>query len=121
MIGQDARSFLLFLTHALAELCSAENMKMKMLDRLASIGAAVCDHTVTAAEILALGDLGYLFEYLCDVYAVFRIDLINGRDVNLRHQENMYGSLRINITESINVFVLINLRRRNVTLDDLAE
>ena len=58
MIGQDARSFLLFLTHALAELCSAENMKMKMLDRLASIGAAVSNNAVASAKIFSLGDLG---------------------------------------------------------------
>jgi hypothetical protein len=33
----------------------------------------------------------------------------------------MYGCLRVDITESINVFVLVNLRRGDVTLDYLAE
>lgn len=120
MTEQNARSFLL-LTHLLAELCSAENMEMKMLDRLASIGTAVGDNAVSAAKIFSLGDLGNSLKDLCNESAVFRADLIDRRDMYLGHDQNMYGCLRVYITESIDVFVFIDLGRGDITLDDLAE
>ena len=76
MTEQNARSFLL-LTHLLAELCSAENVEMKMLDRLTSIGTAVGDNAVSAAKIFSLGDLGNSLKDLCNESAVFRADLID--------------------------------------------
>lgn len=62
--------------HFLGELFAAENMEMQMLYRLASIGAAVCDYTVTAAQSLAFCDLGNDLKDPCDVRAVFRAYLI---------------------------------------------
>ena len=109
------------LTHPLAELCSAEDMEMQMLYRLAGIGAAVCDNAVTAREIFGLGDLGDGFKDLRNECAVFRSDFIDGRNMFLRHDEDMYGCLRIYITESIDIFVFKNLRRGYVALDDFAE
>ena len=120
MTEQNARSFLL-LTHLLAELCSAENVEMKMLDRLTSIGTAVGDNAVSAAKIFSLGDLGDSFKDLSNECAVFSSNFIDGRNMLLRHDENMYGCLRIYIAESIDVFVLIDLRRRDISLDDFAE
>ena len=109
------------LAHLLAELCAAENMVVQVLYRLASIGTAVCDHTVTAAESLAFGDLGDRLKDLSNVYGVFLVYLISGCNMNLGHDENMYGSLRIYIAESVHVFVFINLGGGDVTSDDLTE
>ena len=82
---------------------------MQMLYRLASIGTAVGYNAVAAAEFFSLGNLGDSLKDLCNKSAVFRIDLINGRDVNLGHYKNMYRCLRIYIAECIDVFVLIDL------------
>ena len=120
MIGQKPDHFYC-LTHSFAELNSAENVEMKMLNRLASVVTAICDNAVTPAEIFALGDLGNSFKDLCNERAVFRIDFICRCNMYLGHYKNMYGCLRVDIAESINIFVLVDLRRGDLTLDYLAK
>lgn len=109
------------LAHPLAELCSAEDMEMQMLYRLASVRAAVRDNAVSAGELFALCDLGDGFKDLRDDRAVLRSNFVNGRNMLLRHYEDMYRCLRIYVAESVDVFVLIDLRRGNLTLDYLTE
>ena len=96
-------------------------MEVQVLYRLASISTAIGDNAVTSAQRFACGDLGDNLKDLGDVYAVFGVDFISRCDVNLGHYKNMYGCLGIDIAESINVFILINLRGRDVTLDDLTK
>ena len=109
------------LTPLLAKLCSAETVEMQMLYRLAGISTAVCDNAVSAAELFALGNLGDSFKDLGYERAVLRSYFVNRRNMLLRYDKDMYRCLRIYIAESINVFVLIDLRRGDIALDDLAE
>ena len=109
------------LSHSLDELCAAEDMEMQMLYRLASVRAAVRYNAVSTRKLFALGDLGDGFKDLCDDRAVLRSYFVNGRNMLLRHNKYMYGCLRIYVAESIDVFVLIDLRRRDIPLNDLAK
>ena len=83
---------------------------MKVLYRLTSIVSAIGDDTVATRKTLGCSDFWNSLKDRGYVCAIFRIYCICGRNMNLGYRKNMYGSLRVYITESINVFVLIYLR-----------
>ena len=56
--------FFELLRHFLAELSSAEYVKMQMLYALAGIAAAVSDNSVTVRKVCICGDFGNYREYL---------------------------------------------------------
>ena len=84
-------------------------MEMKMLYALASILTAICNNAVSVLKSRRGGNLWNSLKYLCHVYTVFRIDSIGTADMCFGHNENMNGCLRINVVESVNVLILINL------------
>ena len=99
----------MILAHLFDKLSATENVEMQMLYRLASVRTAVGDNTISAGEFFALGNLGDGFKDLGNERAVLRSYLINRRNMLLRHDKDMYGRLRIDIAEGVDVFVFIDL------------
>ena len=92
-----------------------------MFYALAAVVAAVVDYAVAVFKPLAFRDFGNLLENFRDISAVFGIYFVCTADMFFRDNDNMNGSLRCDISESVNIFVLINLVRRNFACDYLTE
>lgn len=84
-------------------------MKVNMLDRLTSVLTDVCNNSVSVFEPAFLGNLGNRLEYSRDIKRIIHTDNICGLDMTLGHDKNVDGSLRCYVTESIDLFVFINL------------
>ena len=107
--------------HLIGKLIAAEDVEMQMLYALASVGAAVGDHSVTARQPLGSGDLGNNLENFSHNGTVLRGNTVNGRNMRLGYNQNVNGSLRVYIPESQNIHVLVNLSGRNIAVSDSAK
>ena len=96
-------------------------MEVQVGNRLAGIGTAVGNHTVTVFNACNLCNTGNVFENISDDTAVFFCDFIYGSDVRFGNHENVNGRLRIDISEGENFFVLINLGGGNGSCDDFTK
>ena len=100
---------------------AADDMEVQVENRLAGIGTAVGDHAITVINACELCDLGNVFKNISDDTAVFRRDFIYGSDMRFGDHENVNGRLRIDISESENFFVLVNLGGGNGSSDDFTK
>ena len=107
--------------HLIAELLSAEDVEVQVHDGLAAVRAAVVDDAVAAAEAFRLGDLGDGFKAACDPHAVLRCYLVSAGDMSLGNNEDVHRSLRIDVAESIDILILIDLCAGDIPGDYLAK
>ena len=111
-----------WLTRRPAHPATTEYMHMDMINSLASAFVAIENQAVAVLIDALVG--GYLFchQHHTAGYAdIFIVEIINRRNVLFRYNQNMRRRLRINIPESQDVFVLINLVTRNFTVSDFAK
>jgi hypothetical protein len=84
-------------------------MKVNMLDRMTPVLTDACNDSVSVFEPAFLGNLGNRLKYSRNIKRIIRADSIGRLDMTLGNDKNVNGSLRGNITESIDLVVLINL------------
>jgi len=92
-----------------AELSATEDMEVQVVDRLASIGAAVGNDAVTVADACASGNGWNIFEYVGDFGACILRDVLDGVHMHFRNNENVDGCLRIQVLEGKDLVVFVNL------------
>ena len=92
-------------------------MEMYVLYRLATVLAAVIDDAVTVCKSQICRDLGDRLKNLGYAYAVLCRYLIGAADVSFGYHKNVNGSLGVYILEGVNVFVLVDLGRGDVSVD----
>ena len=105
------------LRHVLGKLFAAQQVEMDMLYRLATVFADICDNSVTACKTASRRYLGYCLEYRFYIAGVLLIDSICGFDVAFWNDKYVNGSLRSDIIEGIDVFVLVYLCGGDFSLD----
>jgi hypothetical protein len=84
-------------------------MEVNMLDRLTPILTDVGDNPVSVFKPTFLGNLGNRLKDSSNVKRVVCTDSICRLDMALGNDKNVNGSLRCNITESIDLVVLVDL------------
>ena len=107
--------------HPFCHLFSAEDMEMKMLNRLASIRAAVGYNTVAVGQVFLCSDGTYCAQAFGQITVSSAVCVIKGRKVLFRNNENMHRGLRINIPEGIYIVVFKYLLGRDFTFYDFAK
>jgi hypothetical protein len=103
------------------ERAAAEKVNVEMLDALAAVGAGVDDGAIAFGEALLAGDFRGRAEQVADERLLFGGDLVEGVEVLAGHDENMHGSLRIDVGEGVAEVVFVNGLGGNFTLEDFAE
>ena len=110
-----------FSDHLFRHLTAAEDMEMKVVDRLAGIVSAVGNNPVSARQVLLRGNDP-------DGPKAFRKlgirgsgGIIQGAYMLLRNHQDMDRRLRIDITESVDIFILIDFLRGDLAADDPAK
>jgi hypothetical protein len=94
---------------------------MEMLYALASVVSAVRDKTIALFKSLCRRDLRDALEDMCNVLAVLCSYLVKASDMHLGDNENMSGSLGVDITEREAHIVLVYLTRGDSTLNYFTE
>ncbi len=107
----------------LVKLKTAYNVEMHMHHGLTAVFATVIDHSETIIKAFDLSDfidrLSYSAQILSSVFGCCYIpDII---EMLLGNNKHMYGCRRIDVVEAQHLIVLINLCRRDLTLDDITE
>ena len=92
-----------------------------MMYTLAAIRSAIGYHTVTIFQTLMLCQLGDHLKNMGNHGGIFSVDAIAVSDVGFGHHQNVGGRLGVDVPESVDGFVFVNLGGRNLTRDDLAE
>jgi hypothetical protein len=100
---------------------ATEQMDVNMVDGLAAIFAGVDHGAVTLRESFGASYFGGCPMKMADQRVVFLACLGNGRNVQARNNEDVYGRLRIDVGEGITLIVLIDGFGRNTSIDDPAE
>jgi hypothetical protein len=108
-------------THIFGELLATENVEMEMLYALASVVSAVRDKTIALFKSLCRRDLRDALEDMRNVLAVLCSYLVKASDMHLGDNENMSGSLGVDITEREAHIVLVYLTRGDSTLNYFTE
>ena len=92
-----------------------------MLYGLTSVLSAVIYNAVAVRKSHKLRDLRNSLENACDLNAVISGDHIGTANMRFRHYKNVNGRLGIYILERVNVFILIYLRRGDLTRDNFTK
>ena len=103
------------------ELFAAEDMKVQVLNTLATVFAAVGDDAVAVGKPFGCGDFGDRFKNTRYARAVFFIDSVRRCNVFLGHDENVYGCHGRDIAEGVEKFGFIYFGGRDLALDDLTK
>ena len=94
---------------------------MQMMDALAAIITTVRHHTVTVFQSLMLCQLGDHLENMTHDLAILAGHLVAGSNVRLGNDENVYGSLGIDIPEGQNGGVFVHLVAGNFPGNDFTK
>ena len=97
------------LRHVFRELLAAENMEVKVLNRLATVITDVRNDAVAVLESELLRNFGDSGEYCRNRAGICSIDFISRCDMRLRHNEAVHGSLGIDVKEGVAGVILVNL------------
>src|SRR5689334_10321554 len=104
---------------------AAHDVYVEMVDLLPALSPGIDDDAKTAVRIgpaaLLDGQLGSQDHDLPEQRRVFRADLCHRRDMPLRHDHEMHWRPRRNVVEGEEFFILVDLARGNLALDDLAK
>ena len=92
-----------------------------MHNSLTAVFTAVVYNTVSVVKTFCLGNLCNCLKALCYIVGIICIDCACAADVLLGHYKNMNRSLRIDVSESENILVLIHLCRGNVPCYDFTK
>ena len=103
-----------------SHVAAGENMKMQMRHALSRLLADV-GHDAVTLNALLLGELGNDLEDVRDDGAVLFVHARDRCDVRLRDHKKVHRRLRRDVVEGIAEVVLVDLVRRDVARDDLAE
>jgi hypothetical protein len=103
------------------ERASTEKVDVEMLDALAAVGAGVDDGAIAFGEPLLAGDFSGSAEKVADERLLFGGDLVERVEVLAGHDEDVDGSLRVDVGEGVAEVVFVNGLGGNFTLEDFAE
>ena len=103
------------LTHILRKLFAAENVEMQMLDALTTILSNVSDNTVSVFKTASHRNLGNSLKHRADRRRIICIYAICRLNVLARNNKHVNGRLGIYILKCVDLFVLVNLGRWNLT------
>ena len=109
------------LSQFFAELTAAENVEMEVVNGLTSVGTAVGNDAVTVANACAGGDQGNVFKNVSNFSTGFFRDIFNGVHVHFRNDKNVDGGLGIQILESENLVIFVNLGRGDESCCDFTK
>jgi len=103
-------------------LALAEHMHMYVVDRLASEVVAVHHDTKTFLTALFFGEtLSREKDMTSERFVVIFAQVVEGRDVLLRNDEEVHGRLRRDVVEGDDLIIFIKLVRGDIPSHDLAE
>ena len=105
----------------LGEFFPADKMEMQMHHALASVRAAIVHDAITVVQSFRLCDLCNRLKAFGNIDRIIFIDLLRAGNMHLRHNENMHGSLGIDVPEGKNIFVFIHLVAGDLPRRDGAE
>ena len=97
------------LRHTVGELGTADNVEVKVLHRLASVFTYVADYSVSVIETERYCETGNNGKNVSDNVCIVLVYLVDRGDMCLGHYEEVNGSLRVNVEESIALVVLVYL------------
>ena len=106
------------------EAATGQKMDVKMRHGLAGIAAMIDDEAeafIPSLDAELFGDTARREQQGPERGLIFRHGLADTRDELLRHDEDVGGSLRIDVVEGRDEIVLIDERRGNLTVDDFLE
>jgi hypothetical protein len=106
------------------EAATGQKMDVEMRHGLAGIAAMVDDEAeafVPSLNAELFGDATRGEQQSAERGLIFRHGLANTWDELLRHDQDVNGSLRINVVEGRDEVVLIDERRGDLTVDDFLE
>ena len=109
------------LRHFARKLGSAENVEVKVLDRLASIVAAVRNNAVAVYYARRFCNSGDFCEDIRHNVCIGFVDFVYASDVRFRNNENVNGRLGRDIVEGENFIVLISFFRGDIACDYFAK
>ena len=94
---------------------------MQVLHRLSGVIPAVGDNAESPGEVFLSGDHSGGLQAARRKMGIAGIDGSGGFDMLLGYNQNMRRRLRIDVPESKDEIILVNLCRRDLSVDDLAE
>jgi hypothetical protein len=92
-----------------------------VLDRLASVLADIGDNSVAVFKSAHLGDLGNCLEYSFYATGGFIRDSVGRFNMTFGNDQNVYGSLGIDILEGVDLVVFIDLLGGDLSRDYFTE
>ncbi len=99
----------------------AEHMQMQMIHRLPAFFPSVDHDAKSLREVLLRRRICGAQQEMAEQFLVFRAHLRERSDVLARNHQQMHRRLWMNIGKSDARFILIQLLRRNLTVDDFAK
>lgn len=100
---------------------AAKDMEMEVKDRLPGVGAIVKNQTIAVGNAQLTGNFCRRAQHFPDQLFIFRLNEGRADDMFFGDDQKMDGRLGGDITEGKHFIVLIELIRRDLTGDDLAE
>ena len=94
---------------------------MQVEDGLSRAGADVEDGAVSVFDVALAGDLGCSEMATADDFRIDCLGFLQSREMFLRNDQHMRGSLRMYVFEGKDMLVFMNLLGRNFSTNDAAE
>ena len=111
----------LSLSHIFGKLLAAENVEMKMLYRLASVLADICNNAVTVSKSELSCYLGNYSENVSNGCGILLCKLVKRGNMCLGDNKAVYGCLRRDVEECKADLILVNLIRGNISAGNSAK
>jgi len=96
-------------------------MKVEMVDGLAAVFPCIHDNAITIVQTLVAGNLRCCPKQVPEKSALALIGLDQGRNVLAGNDQDVYGSLGVDVGKGVAQRILEDGCGRNLTFDNLAE
>jgi len=99
----------------------SQYVQVQMVHCLAAVFAGIDHHAITFVEFVQLGNLAGHPNQVAQQRSVTLVALSDGDNVLAGGNENMHGSLRVNVREGVAEFILEQSLGGNASVNDFAE
>jgi hypothetical protein len=103
------------------EFATAEQMEVQMKDGLPGVRANVGYEAIALLQIKFMGQLLGDDKDVCQDWTILRRQFRHRRDMTLRNDQKMMGSLGIDILKGHHILILVHNIAGNLALDDLTK
>lgn len=100
------------------EVSSGEDMDVEVEDALSAVFTGIDDSTVAVFEIELMSDLGDHAEEVCGELGVFVSEVVKGDERFFGNEQNVNGSLWIDVVEGEAEVIFVDDFGRNLAVDD---